>query len=364
MKFSVNREKLFKALQRVNSIIGSRSMLPILGNVMLKAEADTLHLTTTDLEIRITTCVEAQVDEPGETTVPAKKLAALVSCFSGDTVDFCVNENNHMQLRCASSNFTLLGLSTVDFPEMVEFEAVREIKIKESDFKRMLSAISYAVSPDDSRKVLTGVLLTTGNNFATLVATDGKRLAMQEKNLEFIEGADGDAIVPLKAASEVKRLLDADGVLTIKVGEKQCRFESGNFVLTTKLIEGTYPNFRQVIPTNFSRTVEVDTAKLLAKIETVSQVLSDSSSYIILSFGENELKLLASSSEVGEGSDMVEIEYSGEPIDVSFNPVFLADPLKICDKEKVKIKINDAFNPVAMEGNEGFLYVIMPIRKK
>ncbi len=363
MKFSVNREKLFKALQRVNSIIGSRSMLPILGNMMMKAEEGTLQLTTTDLEIRITTSAEAQVDEPGETTVPARKLAALVSCFTGDTVEFSVTENNHMRIHCGSSNFTLLGLSSVDFPEMVSFEAIRELKIKEADFKRMLSSISYAVSPDDSRKVLTGVLLTTSNNFATLVATDGKRLAMQEKNLEFIDGTDGEAIVPLKAANEVRRLLENDGVLTIKIGEKQCRFEGASFVLTTKLIEGNYPNFRQVIPTNFSRTIEVDTATLLAKIETVSQVLSDSSSYIILSFGENELNLLASSSEIGEGSDQVAIEYTGEPIDVSFNPVFLADPLKICDKEKVTIKINDAFNPVALEGNEGFLYVIMPIRK-
>ena len=364
MKFSVSREKLGKALQRVNSIIGSRSMLPILGNVMLKAGDNQLRLTTTDLEIRIETTVEAVVEVAGETTVPARKLAALVGCFVGNDVEVSVNENHHMQLKCGSSNFTLLGLSTLDFPAMVEVEAVREIKIREIDFKRMLGAISYAVSPDDSRKVLTGVLLTTRDNSATLVATDGKRLAMQEKSLEVIEGEDGDAIIPLKAANEVKRLLEADGVLTIRVGEKQCVFETANFTLSSKLIEGNYPNYRQVIPASFTRTIEVDSARLLAKIETVSQVLSDSSSYIILSFGENVLKLQASSSEVGEGSDLVEIEYAGEPIDVSFNPVFLADPLKYCDAEKVKIKINDSFNPVAMEGSEGFLYVIMPIRKK
>ncbi len=364
MKFTVNREKLLKALQRVNSIIGSRSMLPILGNVMFKAADNSLQLTTTDLEIRITTSVEAVVETAGETTIPARKLAALVACFNGTDVDFSVNENHHIKIKCGSSNFTLLGLATEDFPEMVEFEAVREIKIKEGDFKRMLGTIAYAVSPDDSRKVLTGVLFSTRGNSATLVATDGKRLAMQEKNLEVIDGPDGDAIIPLKAANEVKRLLEGDGVLTVRIGEKQCTFESSNFVLSSKLIEGNYPNYRQVIPASFSKTIEVDAAKLLSKIETVSQVLSDSSAYIILSFGENMLKLQASSSEVGEGSDMVEIEYAGESVDVSFNPAFLADPLKYCDVDKVKIKINDSFNPVAMEGNEGFLYVIMPIRKK
>lgn len=364
MKFSVNREKFAKALQRVNSIIGSRSMLPILGNVMLKAENNQLSLTTTDLEIRISTTLEATIEADGETTVPARKLAALVGCFTAADVSIEVGENNHMKIKCGSSNFTLLGLATADFPEIVPFEALREIKIKEIDFKRMLNAISYAVSPDDSRKVLTGILLSTRDNAVTLVATDGKRLAVQEKNLEVIDGEDGDAIIPLKAANEVKRLLDGDAVLTVKIGEKQCRFESANFVLSSKLIEGNYPNYRQVIPASFSRSVEVDAGKLLAKIETVSQVLSDSSAYIVLTFEDNKLKLQASSSEVGEGSDYVEIEYAGDKIDFSFNPSFLADPLKFCDADKISVKMNDSFNPVAIEGNEGFLYVIMPIRKK
>lgn len=364
MKFTVNREKLLKALQRVNSIIGSRSMLPILGNVLFKASGSTLELTTTDLEIRIGTSVEATVEAEGETTVPARKLASLIACFNGADVAVTVDENHHLKLKCGSSNFTLLGLSSADFPETVSFEAVREIKIKEADFKRMLNTISYAVSPDDSRKVLTGILFSTTGNSATLVATDGKRLAMQEKNLEIITGPDGDAIIPLKAANEVKRLLEGDGVLTIRIGEKQCSFESANFLLSSKLIEGNYPNYKQVIPASFSRIIEVDSDKLLAKIETVAQVLSDSSAYIILSFKENELKLQASSSEVGEGTDLVDITYNGEPVDVSFNPAFLADPLKYCDADKVKIKINDSFNPVALEAGEGFLYVIMPIRKK
>ena len=129
--------KLGKALQRVNSIIGSRSMLPILGNVMLKAGDNQLRLTTTDLEIRIETAVEAVVEVAGETTVPARKLAALVGCFVGTDVEVSVNENHHMQLKCGSSNFTLLGLSPADFPNMVEVEAVREIKIREIDFKGM-----------------------------------------------------------------------------------------------------------------------------------------------------------------------------------------------------------------------------------
>ena len=364
MKIKVAREKFLKALQRVNSIVGSRTMLPVLGNVLLKAEDNILSLTATDLEVRITTTVEAEVSAAGETTLPSRKLLSLVNCFTAPELEIDVNENHHAAIRCGSSHFKLLGLGPEDFPTMTDFETVREFKTKEADFKRMLGMISYAVSAEDSRKALTGVLVSTNDNTLTLVATDGKRLAMQEKNLEFVEGTAGEAIVPIKAVNELKRLLEGENVLTVKVGEKQCRFESTNFVLTSKLVEGNYPSYRLVIPQSFTRTVEVNAAKLLSKIETVAQVLSDSSSYIILSFEENALRLQASSTEVGEGSDLVDIEYTSDPISVSFNPSFLADPLKNCGVEKIRVKINDELNPVAIEGDEGFLYVIMPIRKR
>lgn len=364
MKFTVNREKLQKALQRVGSIIGSRSMLPVLGNVMIQAEENRLSLTTTDLEIRISTSIDAIVEEAGVTTAPARKLASLVGCFVGTDVVFDINDKDHIKIKCGTSQFTLLGLPAADFPAGAAFETSREIKIKECDFKRMIGAISYAVSADDSRKVLTGVLLSVRDASMTLVATDGKRLAMQEKNPESITGGDGDAIIPLKAAAEVRRLLDGDAVMSIRLGDKQCTFAAGGFELTTKLIEGNYPNYRQVVPTSFARTIEVPVSVFLGKIETVSLVLSDSSSFIILKFGDNQLKLQASSAEVGEGSDVVEIAFDGEPFEVSFNPAYLADPLRNCDADKILLKINDPLNPVAMEGNEGFLYVIMPIRKK
>ena len=171
-------------------------------------------------------------------------------------------------------------------------------------------------------------------------------------------------IIPLKAALEVRRLLEGDAQMSIRLGDKQCVFEAAGFELSTKLIEGNYPNYRQVGPASFARSIELPTSVFLTKIETVSQVLSDSSSFIILHFEDNQLKLQASSSEVGEGSDVVEVAFDGEPFEVSFNPAYLADPLRNCDADTVRMKINDPLNPVAIEGGEGFLYVIMPIRKK
>ena len=364
MKFNVSREKLQKALSRVGSIIGARSMLPLIGNVMIEAKDGVINLTTTDLELRMSTSVEATVIEEGKSTAPARKLMSLVNSFSGAEVEFEVNEQEHFKIVCGSGRFKLLGLPADDFPEMAEFTAVRELKIKECDLKRMIGSISYAVGADDSRKALTGVLFSVKENNLTLVATDSKRMAMQEYVPESISGEFGDAIIPLKAMTELRRLLEGDRSLTVSIGEKMCRMISGDFVLDTKLIEGSYPNFRLVIPASFKQEIKLPVSVFKSKIETVSLVLSENSSYVVLKFEENRLSVVASSAEVGEGCDTMDIEYAGEPFEVSFNPVFLADPLKNVDAEMISFKINDPLNPVSMESGDGFIYVIMPIRKK
>lgn len=364
MKFTVDREKLQKALQRVGSIIGARSMLPLLGNVLIEAADNELKLCTTDLDIRITTSVEAEVSETGRSTVPARRLTSLVASFSADRIDFEVDDKDHFKIVCGTGRFTLLGLPAADFPDPASFEGIRELKLKESEFKRMITAIGYAVSADDSRKVLTGVLFSCSDSILTMVATDGKRMAMQEKAPEVFSGSDGDAIVPLKAVNETKRLLEGSEPVSIIIGEKQCMFRGSNFELSSKLIEGNYPNYRQVIPVAYKREIEIPVAPFLSKIETISLLLSESSSYVILSFADNRMNIQGSSSEFGEGSDSIDISYADEPFEISFNPAYLADPMRVACCESIKLKINDPLTPVGMDADEGFLYVIMPIRKK
>lgn len=364
MKFTVDRLKLQKALQRVSNIIGSRSMLPLLGNVLINASDEGLELSTTDLELRLVTRVEAEVSESGITTLPAKKLASLIGSFSAEKVDFEINDKDFARITCGTAKFTLLGLSAADFPEELAFEPVHTIKIKESLFKRMIGSISYAVSVDDSRKVLTGVLMSLRETVMTLVATDGKRMAVQESSPETISGGDGDAIIPLKAMSEIRRQLEGDELLLIEVGEKLCRFTCAGVTLTSKLIEGAYPNYRQVVPSKFSCEVELPVQALLSKIETVALMIAGANSSIILRFADNQLQLQASSAEVGEGSDLLETSFEGEPFEVSFNPAFLSDPLRNTDADMVRFKLNDPLSPVAIEAGEGFIYIIMPIRKK
>ena len=362
MKFKASREKVLKALQKVISTVGARSTLPVLSNVLLEAEATQLSFTTTDLEIRITTQIEAEIEVPGSTTIPAKKFLALVSKFTDDDLYFSSNERHHAELVCGSSKFKLLGLPAEDFPLATEFTPVRRLTYKEGDLRRIFSQITYAVSLDDSRKVLHGVLCSCKDNLVAFVATDGKRLAVVEKLPEEFKGTEGEVIIPLRAANEIKRLVDGDEIITLEIGDKQAAFITDTVVLTSKLIEGSYPNYRQVIPNRFNCQVNVPAATFLAKIELVSQVLSDNNSFIVLTFADNQLKLQATSAEIGEGLAIVDIEYTGEPIEVSFNPAFLAEPLRVATVDSVTVNVNDGFSPVAIDGSEGFLYVIMPMR--
>ncbi|MBO5761281.1 MAG: DNA polymerase III subunit beta [Lentisphaeria bacterium] len=365
MKFKTKRELLLKALSKVCNIIGNKTTLPILANVLLEAENGRLFLTATDLEIRINTSIEADVEIAGKTTLPAKRLLGLVSKFKGAEVEFDTNDKFHTVINCGTANFMIMGLDPEDFPAATEFTAQRSIKLKQTELSRMIDYISYAASLDDSRKVLQGILLSVKEGNFTAVATDGKRLALVEKVLENpSEGADGDIIVTLKAASELKRIMEKEGEVTIEIDEKQVAFKADVTTLHSKLIEGNYPNYKQVIPPGFAKQIEVPCSSFIDALEIVSIPLSDvSSSFVKLTFSAGQL-LFESNSTIGEGKEYIQIPYEDSEISLSFNPQLLADPFKHVNVDKVNIKINEGFNPIAIETTDGFLYVIMPIRNK
>ena len=362
MKFTVSREKLLKALQRVNSTIGSRNTLPILGNVLVEATENSVSLTTTDLEIRIMTRLDAEVEVAGATTIPAKRLLALVNNFEDAMVTISSDERHHAEVVCGTSCFKLLGIAPEDFPGAGELNVVRTITFKGADLKRMLGQIIYAITLNDSRKVLHGMLFSMHDNTVTMVATDSKRLAMTERNVENVSGSNGDCIIPLLAAQEIKRQANPQEDVTLEIGEKSARFSTADTVLLTKLIEGNYPNYRQVIPADFKQQIPIATSALLGKIELVQQVLADSTGCVVLNFTDGKLELRAASNEIGEGSAELPVEFSGDPLTASFNPSFLADPLRFADCEIMTFKMNDGFSPVAIDGGDGFVYVIMPMR--
>lgn len=364
MKISVAKNALLEALQKVGNLVGSRTTLPILANVMLEAKDGILIMTTTDLEARITTRIEADVAEPGVSTLPAKRFTALVSRFIAPEVSIEIAENHHATLECGTYSGTMFGLPDNDFPLPQETAPVRTIEMPASDMTNILDRISYAVSLDDSRKVLHGILISVKDGGMTCVATDGKRLALVERILDdgSDDGGDIDAILPLKGANELRRILAKEDKVEIKIGEKQISFTTAGSSLTAKRIEGSYPNYRQIIPKTFSKAIILPVEEFLASLELVSTAIADSNSFVRISFGGNQAKLEASSAEIGAGSDHLDIDYNDSELMVSFNPHFLADPFKKLGADKVTLKANDNSSPVVLEGGEGFLYVIMPMR--
>ena len=287
-----------------------------------------------------------------------------LNIFIDENVLLDCNEKHHTDIVCGTAKFKLLGLPPDDFPAPVEFAPIKQIKFKAIDFNRILDQISYAVSLDDSRKVLHGILCSVNENTFTAVATDGKRLALVERTPDEFSGQEGDTIIPLKSANELKRILEKEGEVVLELGEKQARFRTGRVDIFTKLIEGNYPNYRQVIPANFTKQVEIPVADFISRLELVSIALSDSSAFIKMTFEDGKLSLTATSTSVGEGADYINVNYQGEKVEISFNPAFLADPFRHTDADKIIMKMNDGFSPVALESGDGFLYVIMPMRNR
>ena len=312
MKLSLSTSDLNDGLRRVLNVVGTRSTLPVLSNVLLIAKDNTLTLATTDLEVSISTTLEAEVETDGETTLPARKFGQIVSTLNGEKVSLTTDENMTTQIKSASANFRIMGLDSGEFPRETEFKEDRSLVLSNQEFGRTLSKIAYAVSTDQTRYVLNGILLSIREGNFTAVATDGRRLALVEKNLEDSDLIDGDVILPIKVVNELQRLLDDDGEMTIKMSESRASFHIGNTVMTSKLVEGTYPNYRQVIPASFDNNVIIPRDSLLEVLNRVSVVVSDSGSSIKFALGENVKRF--------EKHHGVIKDYEQPPIPFNFGP--------------------------------------------
>ncbi|EDY20366.1 DNA polymerase III, beta subunit [Chthoniobacter flavus Ellin428] len=248
MKFSVSKEKLLAGLQTVQNVVSTRTTLPILSNVLLQAEGDQLRLTTTDLDVGVSGAITAQVEKPGATTLPARRLFNIVRELPAAEIIVEVDSKNVASIRCGQSFFKILGLPEEEFPPLPKQTDARTFTIGQQVLRDALKKTSYAISTDETRYVLNGILFSFKENKVTLVATDGRRLALVDLEVEFPRSQEVDIIVPTKAVTELGRLLGDEGDVRLSVEENQVAFQIGDTLLASKLIEGNYPNYRQVIP--------------------------------------------------------------------------------------------------------------------
>jgi DNA polymerase-3 subunit beta len=362
IKFSVTKENILQGLDRVQSVVSSRTTLPILSNALVKADEKGLNLAATDLDVGVRCVVEATVSKGGGTTLPARRLFSILREAPSAQIDVEVDERNAASIRSGSSFYKIMGLPEEEFPPFPEKSGGKIIKIAQSVLRDMLKKTAYAVSNDETRYVLNGVFMSYKADKLGVVATDGRRLALIEQEMEVPKGSEAEWILPTKAVTELQKLLSDNGDITLYVGENQIIADLNGTTLFSKLVEGNYPNFRQVIPTEVKERITLEREYFLSALHRVSIMASEKTQSVKLSFSKGKLVISAITPDVGEAKEDLSINYKGKDLAIAFNPQFMMDPLRNLDADEIFLELTDELSPGVIKIQGHFLYVIMPMR--
>jgi len=367
MNLTISKEQIINGLQAVQNVVSTRTTLPILSNVLLRAENDRLEFTATDLDVTIACGVEAKVKKPGASTIPVKRLFGIVRELSNSEIDLEVDDKNVCSIRSGPSFYKIHGLSADEFPPLPKFKEEKKVALPQETLKGMFKKTSFAISSDESRYVLNGIFLSLKDHKMTMVATDGRRLALVDEEMDVSEQSQGEFIIPAKTVNELNRLLADKGEVELRYAENQASFtlkdEKGSSILiVTKLIEGNYPNYRQVIPAETKERVALVREEILHALRRAEIMTSEKSNSVKLSFGKNRLEITANSPEVGEAKESLAINYKGPEMAIAFNPKYMIDPLTALANDEVFIELIDELSPGVLKINGPFLYVVMPMR--
>lgn len=367
MNLTITKEQLINGLQAVQNVVSNRTTLPILSNVLLRADGTRLELTATDLDVTVCSSVEAQVKQAGATTVPVKRLFGIVRELGNPEIELEVDDKHICSVRSGPSFYKINGLAAEEFPPLPKFKEDKKVMLTQETVRNMLKKTSFAVSTDETRYVLNGIFFSLKDHKLTMVATDGRRLALVDEEVDVDEKSYGEFIVPAKAVNELNRLMQDKGNVEIKYAENQAAFalqdEKGVSVLViTKLIEGNYPNYRQVIPGEAQERIALAREEFLHALRRAEIMTSEKANSVKMAFGKNQLAITANSPDVGEARETIAINYKGKEMAIAFNPRYLIDPLNALPNEEVFFELIDELSPGVLKINGPFLYVVMPMR--
>ena len=360
VNFKCDRDAFSEALQTVQRAVSSRPGIPALTGVLMSADGEGLTLTTTDLEVSARLRLEVQTQREGVALVPARLLADIVKSFDQAPVEFQV-EDGQARIVCSNYEGTIRCLPAEDFPELQQPGGTR-VTVSAAGFSEAVSQVARAASRDEARPILTGVLLEISREGVTMVATDSYRLGMRE--LTATAEGEARALVPERALTEVGRAASADdkGDVELLVEQGQVGFRVGDLTLTSRLIEGEFPNYRQLLPEGYESRLTASRQQLLDAVRRVG-LLARESSPVRLEFNALGVRLSSSSPDLGGAVEVVEAEYEGQDLTVAFNPTYLSDGLTAATGDRVRLEVRDAMKPGVIRGDgEGFVYLVMPVR--
>lgn len=361
MKIKAEKEILLNGIQTVQNAITARSTLPILSNILIETQGDFLRLTATDLDIGISCVMPMDIQEQGEIAVPAKRFNDIIKELPHNNLNLTTKKNNLVIIETEQCQFKIMGLPREEFPKLPEFKDKEVIKIGQEGLKQMLTLTSFAVSFDEVRYILNGILFKINKNILTLVATDGKRLAIIERDLTHEINKDIRIIIPIKTIHELNRNLKDEGELSLTLGDNQALFDLGKVFIISRLIEGEFPDYQQVIPPISNNKMRIDRNQFLLAIRRAALLSTPDYQAVKLELFKNKLVVSKSTPDIGESREEVPVEYQGKELAIGFNPNYLTDVLKNLTVDTVEFELTDAEKPGVIRVN-GYVYIVLPMR--
>lgn len=367
MRFTISREKLQEGLAAVAASIPAKTTLPVLANILVETTDKGIRLSGTDLDIAVSTEVTADVETTGAITIPAKKLTEIARELPPSPVKMSAIGEQRITLDCGRSHFKLLGLPKDEFPTFPSIRFDECWRIRSGDLQKLIGHTSFAVSTEESRPILNGVLWELKNESMRMVATNGHRLAKMEVSIKSSGAPAADLIVPPKALDQIRRLFPADEELEIARGDNHLGFRSPFTAVYTRLIEGPYPPYDQVIPKDNDRIAIADKVALTSALKRMSVIASDQTHRIRLSFNSGLLRFSVQTPDLGEATDELAVRYTGDQLDIGFNASYLLEILRYIPTEEVKLTFKAperaaTIEPEGWNDSATYLCLVMPLR--
>ncbi len=367
MRFTIAREKLQDGLLAVAASVPSKTTLPVLANILIETTDRGIRMSATDLDMAVSTEVAADVEMPGAITIPAKKLTEIVRELPSAPVKVSSSGEQRVTLECSRSRFRLFGLPRDEFPSFPAVRFEESWRIRSAELQKMISLTAFAASTEESRPILNGVLWELRPDHMRMVATNGHRLAKIQLPVTSSGAPAGDLIIPPKALEQIHRLFPGEEELEIARGDNHLGFRSPFTAVFTRLIEGPYPNYDQVIPRDNDRHALADRNALAQTLRRMSVIASDQTHRIRLAFNAGMLKFSVQTPDLGEAQDELPITYEGDPLEIGFNATYLLEILRFLPTDEVRLtfKAPDraaTVEPVGWDDAAEYLCLVMPLR--
>jgi DNA polymerase-3 subunit beta len=367
MKFTITREKLHEGLGAVAASVPSKTTLPVLANILVEASKDGLKLSGTDLDISVSTTIPASVDQEGATTLPARKLVEIVKELPNAAIRMTSSGEQRATIECGKSKFKLLGLSRDEFPAFPSVKFEGGWKVAAKDLQKLISHVAFAASTEESRPILNGVLWELRADRMRMVATNGHRLARMDVPTSGQGGGQADLIIPPKALEQIRRLFGGDEEIEIGKSDNHLGFRSTTTQVYTRLIEGPYPNYEQVIPRENDKSLTADKAALAAALRRMSIVASDQTHRIRMAFTNGACKMSVQTPDLGEAQEELAVAYEGDSLEIGFNAAYMLEILKYMPTDEVRMTFKAperaaTCEPVGWDDPASFMTLVMPLR--